>query len=67
MCPDLLEAQAIPKQYSKDITSPISKTCKIWTLQVKFWDRTPDWACKIFESKLKILFEIGHNKSEFLS
>ena len=40
-------------QSSKDITSPMSGTCKIQTGQVKFQDHKPDWACKIVESKRK--------------
>ena len=32
-------------QSSKDITSPMSETCKIRTGQVKFQDCKPDWAC----------------------
>ena len=40
-------------QSSKDITSPMSETCKIRTGQVKFQDYKPDWACKIVVSKLK--------------
>ena len=39
-------------QSSKDSTSPMSKTCKIRTGQVKFQDRKPDWTWKIVESKL---------------
>ena len=42
-----------PIQSSKDSTSPMSKTCKIRTGQVKFQDHKPDWACKIVKSKLK--------------
>ena len=33
-------------QSSKDSTSPMSETCKIWTGQVKLKDPKPDWACK---------------------
>ena len=40
-------------QSSKNSTSPMSETCKIWIGQVKFQDHKPDWACKIVESKLK--------------
>ena len=50
-------------QSSKDITSPMSETCKIRTGQVKFQDYKPGLV-KLSKVNLR---NIGQNKPEFLS